>query len=295
MNQRALSFIIIIFLALVWGSAFILMKRGLEAFSPFQVASLRLVIAGLFLSPYVIIKLKELPKSSIKYFLLVGIIGNGIPAFLFTVAQTKLSSSIAGALNSLTPLFTLIISVLIFKNQPGLFRIFGVIMGLAGALILIFFKENSSFNTDSEYGMLLILATLFYGISVNTIREKLKAFSPILIGSVPLFFISIPAMGILFNTEFLEVLNSHPKAWSSFGYICILAIVGTSISVIIFSKLIQMTSAVFASSTTYLVPVVALAWGFLDGETISFAQWIGMIGILAGIYLINKKTAEKKI
>ncbi|MDQ3192079.1 MAG: DMT family transporter [Bacteroidota bacterium] len=289
LNTKTGHWAILLVLAFIWGSSFILMKRGLESYSYTQVASLRLFIAFLFLIPFAFPHLKMMFGKKAFYIMSIGVIGNGIPAFLFTYAQKGLSSSLTGMLNSLTPLFTLLLGIFIFKTKIKWHNGLGVVIGLTGALGLIAANEGSSFNGSFHYASYIILATVLYATSVNIIKKNLAEVSSVQIASLALMFVG-PFAGIyLFSTDFTTVLVSNPKALTSLGYIAILAIVGTALSIIVFNVLIKMTNAIFASSVTYIIPVFAMLWGIFDDEIISLVQilWIGII--LLGVYLVNAK------
>jgi|TARA_B110000116_G_scaffold272461_1_gene297906 drug/metabolite transporter (DMT)-like permease len=289
MEKSIKNYLILIFLAIIWGSSFILMKRGLEVYSYTQVAALRLFIAFLSLLPFIFRAFKKVAKKHWGPIIITAFLGNGIPAFLFTKAQTHLDSSFVGILNSLTPLFTLLLAIYFFKSRPTKTNILGIIIGLTGAFML------SSSNLDGVfainfYTILVVLATLFYAISVNVIRKYLADLDAISISALAFLFIG-PASGIyVFSSDFMPFLNTD-RGISALLYIAILAVIGTSLAVVIFNKLIKDSSAIFASSVTYLIPIVAIFWGVLDGENILFWHIFGAAIILCGVYLVNKKRA----
>lgn len=282
-------YLILLALSFIWGSSFILMKRGLEVFSPVQVGAYRLSIAGLALLPVVLRHWNPFVRSKLKYFAIVGLVGNGIPAFLFATAQTKLNSSTAGALNALTPLFTLLIGIWVFGQALTISKTLGVIIGLVGALILILLKANGLAEPHWAYGLLIVVATLMYGTSVNTVGRYLREVRPMVTAAVPLVLAGIPATILLFSTDFISKLSQEPAAWEALAYISILGLLGSAASLVAFNKLIQITSPIFASTTTYLMPIVALFWGVLDGEAMGWPQLLGMFSILVGIWLVNRK------
>jgi drug/metabolite transporter (DMT)-like permease len=291
MNQqphRFLPLIILLVLSLIWGSSFILMKRGLTVFSPVQVGAFRLAIAALALSPVVIANFGPAIRKKLRYFAVVGLVGNGIPAFLFAAAQTRITSSTAGALNALTPLFTLLLGVWLFHMPFTRSKLWGVIIGLLGAMVLILLRGNGLFDPHWAWGLLVVLATLMYGTSVNTVSRFLREVKPVVTAAVPLVLAGIPAAIILFSTDFTDRLTL-PGAWEAVGYLSILGLVGSAASLVAFNKLIQMSGPIFASTTTYLMPIVALFWGFLDGELLGWPHVLGMLAILMGIWLVNRK------
>jgi len=264
----------------------------MDAFTSSQVASMRIFLAFLFLSPLIIKYVKKAQFKNSKAFLTVGIIGNLIPAFLFTRAETGLNSSLAGMLNSLTPPFTLLLGISIFKIKVKPLNIAGVFIGLGGAIGLLTVGNGSSFNSQFNYGILIIIATFFYGISVNVIKNFLGEVKPVAITVWAFMFIGPPAGMYLFSTDIMDRFQTNPAALSSFGYVCILAIMGTAISLILFNLLIKRTTALFASSITYLVPIIAIGWGFFDGEKVEWMHFMWIIFILLGVYLVNRKPRE---
>lgn len=292
MNKSFLSWILLICLSLVWGSSFILMKRGLEAFSSEQVAALRIGIAFVFLLPFLIKHYKIDIKKYGLGLLIMGMFGNFIPAFLFTKAETGISSSLAGMLNALTPLFTLAIGNFLLKTKAGKLQIAGVLLGFGGALLLLSFSEGQKSTEPLLFGGLVVLATLCYAISVNGIKRFLSDLNSIKASVWAFMFMGPPALFVLFRSDFLTVLATHPQAYESLGYISILAIIGSALSVMVFNLLIKLSGPVFASSCTYLIPVVAIFWGFVDGENIHGMQIFAILIILGGIWLINSKVTS---
>jgi len=287
-NTAILPWIILFTLSLIWGSSFILMKRGLDVFSFQQVAALRLLIAFLFIAPFTITKIFKIPKKYWVYLILCGYLGNGIPAFLFTKSETYLSSSLAGILNSLTPLFTFIIGVLFFQSKTKWHQFFGVALGLAGAIGLVLVSEGSNFDNFS-YGLYIIVATICYALSSNIVKKHLQDLNPLHITGVLFFATGVPFGIYLFSTDFVHVLITNKGAVTSLGYVSLLAIFGSAISIVLWNMLIQKTNAVFAASVTYIMPVFAIMWGVLDGEKILLIYSFMIMLILIGVYLTNKK------
>lgn len=288
--KNYLPYGILFLLALIWGSSFILIKRGLEAFGPMQVAELRVAFAGLTMLPFALSYLPRVKMEDIKYYIIVFMCGNFGPAFFFAIAQTKLASGITGVLNSLVPIFTMLIGVLIFKVKPGKPQILGVLLGFGGAVMLVFARGASTELDSLGYAGLVILATLFYSISLNTIKAKLSHYPPLMTASIPVTLSGI--MGAL-------LIPFTPFNWDAafgqdlpnLGYIFLLGFMGTAVALILFNRLVQLKSALFSSSVTYLIPVVAMIWGIVDGEQLALAHFSGMALILAGVYLINQKRA----
>ncbi len=289
-NRKLFHWIIFVSLALTWGSSFILMKRGLDSFSSYQVAALRIFIAFLFLLPLAFRHIKKIHFKYLPAFIAMGVFGNLIPAFLFTQAETLISSALTGMLNSVTPVFALIIGLIMLKEKVKLLQIVGLATGIIGAIGLLSLGKNSE-SSGNIYlgGAMVLLATFFYGLSVNIIKAKLGNVSAV---TATIFALCIvgPFAGIyLFTTDFIEVMQTKPLAFDSLKYVCILAIFGTSLSLIVFNILIKEAGTLFASSVTYFIPIVAMLWGALDGEAITVAHSIFIVVILAGVWLVNKK------
>jgi drug/metabolite transporter (DMT)-like permease len=266
------------------------MKLGLRSFSSDEVAALRIGIAFVFLAPLLIWHSKVNLKENWKGLVLMGVFGNLIPAFLFTKAETEISSSLTGMLNATTPLFTILIGALFFKTSIQKFQVIGVVIGLIGALLLMGFEENGERSNNISYSMLVVIATLCYAISLNGIKRYLHGVNSVTASVWSFTLIGPVALAYLFiNTDFITHISKAEKGLSSFGFICILAIVGTALSIIIYNVLIKQAGTVFASSCTYLIPIVAIAWGLLDHETVSAIQLLAIGVIILGVWLINKK------
>lgn len=283
-NKPVNPYVFLGILAIIWGSSFILMKEGLKHFSSYQVAAMRISFAGIALLPFVKWRKVVIKAGDLKYFIISGILGSAIPAFLFTAAQTKISSSLAGAINGLTPLFALLVAVVFVGVKFNKLKVYGVIVGLLGAFFLIVGQE---LNFDIKYTSLAVLAAVCYGINVNIIKQKLNDYPPRLVAALPLAIISIIGVGVMLYLGF-DVSWDQEQNIKSLVAIVILALVGTSLSLVMFNRLIQQTNTVFATSVTYLIPIVALFWGFLANETISSNQMIGLGFILIAIWLIRK-------
>ena len=283
-NKPVNPYVFLGILAIIWGSSFILMKEGLKHFSSYQVAAMRISFAGIALFPFVKWRKVVIRAGDLKYFIISGILGSAIPAFLFTAAQTKISSSLAGAINGLTPLFALLVAVVFIGVKFNKLKVYGVIVGLLGAFFLIVGQE---LNFDIKYTSLAVLAAVCYGINVNIIKQKLNDYPPRLVAALPLAIISIIGIGVMLYLGF-DVSWNQEQDVKSLVAILLLAVVGTSLSLVIFNRLIQQTNTVFATSVTYLIPIVALFWGFLANETISSNQMIGLGFILIAIWLIRK-------
>ena len=287
-NSSFFPVITLIFLAFIWGSSFILIKKGLLAYSPVQVGTLRIVFAFLVLLPFAVKHLSSVFKQNWKSLLVLGIINNLLPAVLFAIAETNMTSSLAGMLNSLTPVFTIIVGFLFYKVKINLPMAVGLGFGLIGSVIISLVGASGTLGEFNIYALLVILATLLYGISGNLIKNYVGRINPLVLISLAMFAVGPFALISLFSTNFISVTFTHPDALISIISIFILGAVGTAFALAIFNMLVKNTSAVFASSSTYLIPIVAIAWGIVDNEALFPLHFVGMGIIIFGIFLINK-------
>lgn len=287
-QQGALSWMLLIILSIIWGSSFILMKRGLETFSPLQVAALRIFISFLCLFPFAIGNIKKIAPSKWKFIAASGLLGNAIPAFLFPIAQTRVSSAMAGMLNSVTTLLTLVVGWLFFKASVSTKKISGVIIGFIGAAGLILINSNGKIGVDFSYGMIIVLATLCYAFSVNILRYNLHDVPSVSISGFALSFVGPPLGIYLLTTDFIQKMNEAPGAWLNLGYVTLLAVFGTAVSIVLFNNLIKISGAVYSSSVTYLIPVVAVLWGIFDNEPFGILHLLAFALIILGVCLINR-------
>lgn len=289
--------VLLIFLALIWGSSFILMKKGLMAFSPLEVGSIRITVAALCFLPFVIRDFAKISRKNGIMMALLGFVGNGIPAFLFPLAETKINSATAGMLNSLTPMFALLLGVLAFDVAFSWKKTAGIVIGFCGALLLMLSSERGNAHETQEslgvivyYSSFIVLGTLLYGLNVNLMKKYLNEVHPLQVTTFSLFAIGIPyGIYLLFFSQIPEKIATHPEGLSSLMFISILGIGSTAISNVLFYRLVQWTDAVVSSSVTYLMPIVALGWGIYFHENINLWQVLGMCIILGGVYLVNKK------
>lgn len=283
------DWLILIALMLTWGSSFILIKKGLVSFDNFEVGALRVSISFLVLLPFALKRLSKIKLRNFHLFLIAGLTGNALPAFLFATAQTELDSLMAGILNSLTPLFTLLLGVWLFGRRTHFLNIAGVIIGFLGAVGLLYAAGGGSLQFNFLPAMFVILATICYAVNMNLVKNYLVGFDSVTIASLAFVFIGLPAIIFLgFYSDFWYRMNHIEGSWQSLGYIAILSVFGTALAIIVHFWLIKRTSALFASSVTYLMPLVSVAWGIIDGEVfkLSFLLWIMII--LIGVYAANR-------
>jgi drug/metabolite transporter (DMT)-like permease len=288
MNSKKLKWVYLITLAFVWGSSFILIKRGLVGLTPMQLGALRIIFAAIFLLLIGFRSLSKIPLHQWKYIVLTATLGTFIPAFLFSIAQTQIDSSVSAILNSLTPLNTMILGGLAFGLNFKRAQVFGVIIGLMGTFLLIINGAIHHPEQNYYYAILVIIASICYATNVNLIKKYLSDLSPLSITTGNFLALLFPALIVLFFSDFFEVIATESVQYSVF-YIVILGVVGTGIANIIFFKTIQISSPVFATSVTYLIPIVAFSWGLFDNEILSPVQFLGALIILLGVYLSAKK------
>lgn len=288
MNLRQLKWVYLVILALVWGSSFILIKKGLVGLTALQLGSLRIIFAAVFLLLIGFKSLTKIPKEKWKYIALTSLFGTFTPAYLFAIAQTEIDSSVSSILNSLTPLNTLVLGALAFGLQFRRNQIFGVLIGLIGSALLILNGAIHHPEQNYYYAILVLIASVCYAVNVNLLKKYLHDLSPLSITTGNFAFLLLPTISILFFSGFFDVIHVG-KVQHSVLFIMILGVVGTGIANILFFKLIQMSSPVFATSVTYLIPVVAFFWGLLDNEMLTPVQFFGAFVILIGVYLSAKK------
>jgi drug/metabolite transporter (DMT)-like permease len=287
-NPRSTSIFLLIILSLIWGTSFILIKQGLKAFTSDEVGSLRVASASLFILPVAIVHLRDLRSGDLWKLFISGMMGIFIPSFLFAAAQTRMDSSVAGILNTLTPLFTMIVGAMIFKQKFTGYAIVGITLGFAGTVLLSFSPGvDFGFNT---FALLIVLACFFYASNLNFIKFKIPDLSAVAITSVSLMLIGPFALIYLLGfTDFTYKLETHEGAWKAFGFIVLLGFMSTALATVLFNKLVKLSTPIFASSVTYLMPIVVVTWGFMDGERLHVNHFLGMATIIGGVYLVNRR------
>ena len=296
MNKKFINWSIFILLSVIWGSSFLLMKIGMQAgtvqLSPYQVASLRMVFSGLVLLPFALKALQQIPKNKLGLVILSGIIGNFIPAYLFCIAETKIDSALAGILNSLTPLFTIIVGMLVFKISIDSKKIGGILLGLVGLCISVVAGKTLHFENIS-FSIFIILATICYGFNVNMVGKHMQNISAINIASLAFSFSIIPGMIILYMTGYFSNDFTNPALLNATLASGTLGVINTSIASILFYVLVKRAGILFASTVTYAIPFVSLAMGLLYNEAIHPMRLLGLAIILCGVYIVNKRSTAK--
>lgn len=288
-NQK---WLLLIILSLTWGSSFILIKKALIGLSPMEIGALRIIFAGIILFFIGLKKFKHIDKKHWKPLFIVAIFGTFFPVFLFSYAITEIDSSIAAVLNSLTPLITMVLGVFFFNFSFTKKQIFGIFIGLFGTLILLYNSVQENPSKNHFYAILIFIAATGYAFSVNYIKKKFKNLDAISITSST-FTILIPlALLTLCFTDFFSKDFSNKTNYESIGYVIILAAVGTSMAMLLFNKLIKISSPLFSTSVSYLITLVAVIWGIFDGEKITLIQFIAAALIIWGVIIAQKKASN---
>jgi len=284
-NGKAFSWILFVLLAFIWGSSFILIKKGTENLDGWQIGAVRIFSASIVFLPFGLVHLRQLPKSKVPIVILTGVLGNLLPAFLFSIAiEHNIASSLAGILNSLTPLFVILIGVLFFQTTISRRKMIGVLIGFVGLVILSIAKGPVSIS-DLGFTMLILLATILYGVNVNIVGTFLKGLDPIKMATVSIAFLIIPTAIVLWlKPVSLESAEVRESVYA----IVLLGLLGSAAATVIFYALIKRAGGLFASLVTYVIPLIAMFWGFLAKEDVGLLQ-LGCLGIiLIGVYLANK-------
>lgn len=294
MNADKEKWILLAILSLIWGSSFILIKKSLEHFNPFEVGALRVLIAGIILMPIAIAKYKLFPKKHLKWLILAAFTGNFIPMFLFPIAETEVSSSIAGIINSMMPIFVIIVGALVWKFETTKQQIIGVFISFAGVCLLAFGGgDGTTFKLIPI--LLLLLATLCYAVSTTTVKSKLmEVSSTILSAFVFSFVLFFPSLIALSFTGFFSEFNFSKDNLTGLMFVSLLSVFGTGLAMTMNYRLLKVSTPLFASTVTLLMPIVAIIWGILDGEKLTVLQFVGASIIIAGLIFLRAKPAIKK-
>jgi len=292
-KNNSLPILLLAVLSLIWGTSFILMKKGLVALSPVEVAALRITVAGILVLPIAFIKVREIQRDHLGKLLISGLLGVFVPAFLFTAAQQHIDSSVAGILNTLSPLWTLIMGAVFYKQIFRRPAVLGILVGLAGTVMLMISRSGASVMGFNVYGLLIVAATAFYGLNLNFVKFNITGLGSLAITSVSIALIGPLGAIVLFGmTDFVNTLQTVPGAWTASAYVALLALMSTAIAGLIFNKLVRITTPLFASMVTYIMPLVSVMWGVIDGERLFITHFIGMAAILGGVYLANRRTTN---
>jgi len=287
--SKLVNWSIFLLLTIVWGSSFILMKHSKEELNAFQIAALRIFSAGLIFLPFAIFHFAKIPRTKILIVILSGVTGNLLPAFLYAMSIAKnIDSSLASILNSLTPLFVVLIAVGIYRDRIKTQKITGILIGFAGLSLLFFFWKGISFE-NFKYASLILIATFFYGININMVAHYLKDLNPLHVATVSIAFMIIPAGFVLWQQNFLHLAFDESSVQWAVMEAILLGVVGTAIATAFFYVLIKRAGGIFASLITYAIPFIGIFWGVADGEKVTVKQVACLVIILTGVYLVNKK------
>ena len=289
MTAERQKWILLIALSLIWGSSFILIKKSLDHFNPYEVGALRVLISGIVLMPYAFSKIKLFPRRHLKWLIIAAFTGSFIPMFLFPMAETEISSSIAGIINSMMPIFVIIVGSLVWKFSTTKRQLLGVLISFAGACILALGSGESG-DIKIYPILLLLLATLLYAISTTTIKSKLHEVPAILMSAyIFSFVLFLPSLIALIFSGFFRDLTLNQSTLEGLGFVAILSIFGTGLAMMMNYKLLSISTPLFASTVTLLMPIVAIIWGILDGEKLTTQQSVGALVILAGLIFLRSK------
>lgn len=294
MNPEKERWVLLVVLSIIWGSSFILIKKSLEHFNPYEVGALRVLIAGILLLPMALKNIKKFPKKNLKWLVIAAVTGNFIPMFLFPIAETRVSSSIAGIVNSMMPIFVIIVGALFWKFSSTKRQLIGVAISFTGACILAF-SGGPSGELKLVPIVLLLVATLCYAISMTTVKSKLHDIpAKILSAFVFSFVLIVPSLVALIVAGFFNDLETDRGLLIGLGFVSLLSIFGTGLAMMLNYRLLNISTPLFASTVTLLMPVVAVIWGILDGEKLTLMQGFGGMIIIAGLIFLRAKPSDKK-
>jgi len=289
MNNQQQKWFYLIILSIVWGSSFILMKKALLGITPIQLGALRMIFTAIFLLSVAFSSIKKIKKRHWKYIIYTALAGTFIPGFLFAFAITTIDSSIVSILNSFTPFNTLILGSIFFGFAFKKAQLYGVLIGLVGTSVLILKGADLHPDQNYWYALLIIIASVGYAFNANMLKKYLSDLDALAITTGNFLLLIIPATIVLCCTDFFETFDSGNEVlMHSLGYLVVLSVLGTGIAKTIYNKLVHISDPVFSSSVTYLIPLVAIFWGVLDGEKLSLIQVCSGAIILIGVYLVNK-------
>jgi drug/metabolite transporter (DMT)-like permease len=295
-TDKIISWSVFLLLTIIWGSSFILMKHSKEELTANQIAALRIFSAAVVLLPFAIAAFKKIPGKKLWIVILSGVTGNLFPAFLYAASIAKnIDSSLAGILNSLTPLFVVVLGILIFRDKIARNKMLGVLVGLLGLILLFILSKGINFE-NIGYASLILLATVSYGFNINMVSHYLKELNPLHVTAVSISFMIFPTAFVLWREDFLSLPFDEANMQFAIAEAVALGIVGSAIATGLFYILIKKAGGIFASLVTYTIPFMAIVWGVLDGEKVTLLQVACLGIILAGVYLTNKpenKTGEE--
>ena len=296
-RNGARAWLVLILLSLIWGSSFILMKEGLEGFDPLQLALIRMSVAALCLSPLALRHMRSIGGRELALLFVVGLTGNAMPAFLYAKSETVLPTAVVGVLTSMTPIFSLLVAWLFFRQRFPRANVVGIIVGLIGAVALAMAgSPEAGRTTNLAFAGLVLIATISYGVNVNLVKNFFATRNMVLVTSIALSAVGWPALiFLLTGTSFIENLRTNPAAPAALGYIAILGAFGTGLSVLLFNQLLKDGTIIFATSVTYTIPIVAVLWGIVLHEEFTMLHALAFAVILLGVWLANRRPAAAPV
>ncbi|RXK59947.1 DMT family transporter [Lacibacter luteus] len=289
MHPKLFNWLLFLLLCFIWGSSFILMKEGLKQLSAYEVAAIRMLSAGLVLLPFAVRSFQRMQKKDLGLLVLTGILGSFIPAILFCIAETQIDSALAGMLNALTPFFVILIGALFFQSKVAAQKIIGVLIGFSGMLLLFLSQKNGASSNNVFFAVLIVLATLSYGLNVNMTNRYLKHVGSLDIAAIAFVSLIPASLAVLLYNGFTQHQLSDVSVIRAISAASVLGIFGTAIASILFYMLLKRAGPLFSTMVTYGIPFVAIGWGLLVGETVGLLQMAGLLIILSGVYITNRQ------
>ena len=289
MNDYKKKWFYLAILSLIWGSSFILIKKGLVGLNSVQLASLRMIFAASVIYIYSHNSIKKIPKKSWKWIVITAYLGTFFPVYLISYGQTEIESGLASIITTVTPINTLIIGIIFFSLTFSIKQLFGLFIGLVGAVLLLYEASETNLNSNIYFSFFIYLTTVGYAASVNLIKKYLTNIPPEAVTAGIFLSISPPAIIVLYFSDFTDLNFQDPLILKSIFFVLVLGVFGSAIAQTLFNKFVKISSPIFASAVTYTMPVVAIFWALIDGEILSIMQFFATAIILIGVYLVNKR------
>ena len=289
MNDYNKKWFYLAILSLIWGSSFILIKKGLVGLNSVQLASLRMIFAASVIYIYSYNSIKKIPKKSWKWIVITAYLGTFFPVYLISYGQTEIESGLASIITTVTPINTLIIGIIFFSLTFSIKQLFGLFIGLVGAVLLLYEASETNLNSNIYFSFFIYLTTVGYAASVNLIKKYLTNIPPEAVTAGIFLSISPPAIIVLYFSDFTDLNFQDPLILKSIFFVLVLGVFGSAIAQTLFNKFVKISSPIFASAVTYTMPVVAIFWALIDGEILSIMQFFATAIILIGVYLVNKR------
>lgn len=289
MNDYNKKWFYLSILSLIWGSSFILIKKGLVGLNSVQLASLRMIFAASVIYIYSYNSIKKIPKKSWKWIVITAYLGTFFPVYLISYGQTEIESGLASIITTVTPINTLIIGIIFFSLTFSIKQLLGLFIGLVGAVLLLYEASETNLNSNIYFSFFIYLTTVGYAASVNLIKKYLTNIPPEAVTAGIFLSISPPAIIVLYFSDFTDLNFQDPLILKSIFFVLVLGVFGSAIAQTLFNKFVKISSPIFASAVTYTMPVVAIFWALIDGEILSIMQFFATAIILIGVYLVNKR------